>query len=433
MQIVNPLNPDLLKKVYNFSDDSFIWAESIDTSIFSLGAMVGCIFTGFLIERYGRYKINLAVLAVELSICFIYIIKWFPLFLVARFLSGVVGGLSSSICGPYIQEAAARKHKNFGKLSIFVFMTLGSTLGNLLCALLDTHIYEYWRFILFWPSIVTIFRFSLFATIFTFDTPRHLISKDAPIDEILHSISKQYTLEAAEKVYNREVQIYKETQKINIPTYASIFKPPYRYPLFLAFFLAFAQQISGSSLIVFYSTSIFQSYSNLNSYWITFIVGFGNMAGATLALSLKGVTEKKDNFVYGIMGMLLGFYALNWGLSLDRQYLPVISALVYMISFGYGLGGTLYAYIPEILPATGVGMAMFVKWMFIGLANLIVPTMIDKLGLFWSLNFFLVMNCISLVVIQVFGVETRGMNSAEIMRSFKKKSKLSLWEKFIKK
>lgn len=72
-----------------------------------------------------------------------------------------------------------------------------------------------------------------------------------------------------------------------------------------------------------------------------------------------------------------------------RDKLSIISAVVYMAAFGGGLGCSMYAYIPEILPPAGVGLVSMFRWLVITGVSKLIPLLIDKYTLNWTINFFL--------------------------------------------
>jgi putative effector of murein hydrolase len=82
----------------------------------------------------------------------------------------------SSMIGPYIEESVVWPYKNIGKLSIFVFITLATSIGYLICALLGEKIGENWRILMCWPILVSLTRLLVFLIIYRFETPFYLIA-----------------------------------------------------------------------------------------------------------------------------------------------------------------------------------------------------------------------------------------------------------------
>lgn len=90
-----------------------------------------------------------------------------------------------------------------------------------------------------------------------------------------------------------------------------------------------------------------------------------------------------------MMGQLLCFYLLNLCIYYRREDLAVVAVMIYMIALGCGMGCAAYAYIPEILPPTGVGLVMMLNWACMTGVSKLTPYLIDKYGLNWTINIFL--------------------------------------------
>lgn len=98
--------------------------------------------------------------------------------------------------------------------------------------------------------------------------------------------------------------------------------------------------------------------------------------------------EKKTKILIGILGQLVSFWALNYSIYNNYDFHAIASSLIYMLCFGFGIGSSMYAYIPEILPSAGVGLTMAVKWAFVSIAGKLIPISIHRLGINWTLNIF---------------------------------------------
>ena len=90
-----------------------------------------------------------------------------------------------------------------------------------------------------------------------------------------------------------------------------------------------------------------------------------------------------------MMGQLLCFYLLNLCVYYRREDFAVVAVMVYMIALGCGMGCAAYAYIPEILPPTGVGLVMMLNWACMTGVSKLTPYLIDQYGLNWTINIFL--------------------------------------------
>ena len=82
-----------------------------------------------------------------------------------------------------------------------------------------------------------------------------------------------------EDVLERECNIYKKTDMAFRPTMSNMLSFPYKFRLFAGFACVFGAQASGSCLLVFYSTDVFEVFSEYNKYILTSFVGLTNIAG----------------------------------------------------------------------------------------------------------------------------------------------------------
>lgn len=83
--IFNPLQKPLLQGVYKFKGNDYIKAQGDVNLIFSLGAILGCLFSGFLGDRVGRMKTLILGIAIEIVCYSLYSIENYYILLVSRY------------------------------------------------------------------------------------------------------------------------------------------------------------------------------------------------------------------------------------------------------------------------------------------------------------------------------------------------------------
>jgi hypothetical protein len=82
-----------------------------------------------------------------------------------------------------------------------------------------------------------------------------------------------------EEVLERECNIFKKTAMIFEPQLWSMFCFPYKFRLLAGIVLTLSQQGSGSVLLLFYSTDVFDEITSANKYLLTALMGIGNVLG----------------------------------------------------------------------------------------------------------------------------------------------------------
>jgi hypothetical protein len=125
--------------------------------------------------------------------------------------------------------------------------------------------------------------------------------------------------------------------------------------------------------------------------------------------------------MYGVLIQACSFWLLNFFYSFGYTHLMAIPVVTYILSFAMGLGGTLYLYCSEVVPPTGVGIAMFGQWVFTSLIAKFMPRISAVVPTFWMFNIFMVLCLVIFFVIDIIGVETKGKTSEQITKDFNKK------------
>ena len=84
MSIFNPLSKPVLTGVYGITDKDYISAKSNVAMIFSLGAMVGCVYSSYSSEKIGFFKTMVFGVVLELFCYSLYAIEQYEVLLISR-------------------------------------------------------------------------------------------------------------------------------------------------------------------------------------------------------------------------------------------------------------------------------------------------------------------------------------------------------------
>jgi len=119
--------------------------------------------------------------------------------------------------------------------------------------------------------------------------------------------------------------------------------------------------------------------------------------------------------VQGIMfwAMCMMFYFDSWDFIIP-------AAILYILSFSLGMGGTSYPYVAEILPPIGVGVVQGVQWIFTGAVGLLTPILRDPdvLGILPLMSFFTCVCVASFFLLDYLIIETKGKSSKQIASDY---------------
>lgn len=153
---------------------------------------------------------------------------------------------------------------------------------------------------------------------------------------------------------------------------------------------------------------------------MTLVIGLANFFGGFCAVYLIGKFGRKYNFVYGCLVQALSLAVLLGGMEINFFPLMAAAACVYIVAFAIGLGGSYAAYICEILPPAGVGVAMTIQWVLTAAIGMSVPTLGSWFGQIAILVFFTVFCLLLTIGLSVWTIETKGKSEKEVVDKFER-------------
>ena len=194
--IFNPLAKPMLYNIYemdaNKDKNKIALLEGAFNAVFSVGAMTGAFATGSLADLIGRRPLLILSEVIALLTCLLYITKGIPYLLAARFISGVVAGMSN-IGFIIISELLPNKISGIGNTTGYIASTTAMLLGfatqNILT---NDQMVEYWRYLLSATAVISILRLILFPIFLRTDTPKFQYfssQQDEAYDRVLSVMS----------------------------------------------------------------------------------------------------------------------------------------------------------------------------------------------------------------------------------------------------
>ena len=264
MGVFNTLIARLSNK-FHWGDSEAILSGLVTTMV-PLGATFGS-FVGAPLSYLGRRRgmmINNTVLIVG---CGIQLIASVETICVGRFVQGVSSGIFSVIVPKFINEVSpVFMSGSFG--AIYQFMvTLGLFAAFLIGLGSKEHPSskkffeeEYWRIMFAIPIFVALVQMILLWKAYPYETPKFLLKtkQDSEARDIIELIYGEENLDPALKQIapNESLTTFNETEimaPLNV-SWSELFKPRYRYALFVGCALSMLQQLSGINMLIFYSS-----------------------------------------------------------------------------------------------------------------------------------------------------------------------------------
>ncbi|HKJ47633.1 MAG TPA: sugar porter family MFS transporter, partial [Christiangramia sp.] len=300
-----------LQALWNTSD---AFHGSIVMAMALWGTVVGAIFGGIPTNEFGR-KNTLLIIGV------LYFVSALgsafandPItFAVFRFLGGLGVGASTIAAPAFVSEIAPANQR--GKLvSLYQFnIVLGILIAFLSNYLLRNTGAEPWRWMVGVEAIPA-FLYLVFV-FFIPKSPRWLVSmgRMEEAQKVLAIIDPGLDTKA-------KVQEIKELDDKEVLG-ESIFMKKYRFPLMLAFLIAFFNQVSGINAFLYYAPRIFESAGLGESTVLLSSIGIGvvNLLFTLLGVFLIDKLGRKQLMLYGSIGYIISLslvaaaFFLNWG------------------------------------------------------------------------------------------------------------------------
>lgn len=363
------------QKTFNIGND---WVEIITTAGL-VGAVIGAMFSGRIVDNIGRKKVILAA-----ALIFIVGAVWSGasssalMLTFARFFLGIAIGVSSFSAPLYIAEISPTKSR--GKLvSMFqLLITIGIMVSYLSDSAFavpdgDPDFIKVWRPMFYVGVIPAMIMF--IGMLFLPETPRWLISKgfEAKCREVLEKVEEPQLVE--EVIVRMKEDI--EADKRNKVDWKMIFQKWLRVPLFIAIGIMFVQQFTGINTIIYYSPKIFlmSGFADAKAaVWASVSVGVVNVAFTIISLFMIDRLGRRKLYFIGLTGMIIALAALGIlfanqaSLSDSLKWVTISLVWVYIAFFAISLGPLGWLIISEVFPLSvrGIGSSIgaLSNWLF---------------------------------------------------------------------
>jgi sugar porter (SP) family MFS transporter len=368
-------------------------------------------FAGIPGDRYGRRDSLRAIAFLYLVSALGCAVAWnWGSLLFFRFVQGVaIGG--SSVLGPvYIAEVSPPEWR--GRLvGIFQFnIVLGILLAyfsNYTVGLMQLGEGE-WRWKLGVSAVPAAFFLGMLFSIPR--SPRWLVKKSRIVEagEVLRRTGREHYQLALE-------QIVTSIDAEHARGEGRLFLRKYRFPIFLAVFIAVFSQLSGINAILYYLNDIFEraGFSKVSGDLQAVAIGATNLVFTVIAMSVIDRIGRKTLLLAGSAGMALcqaGVAAILF--TGKRESLLVWLLIGFIASFAFSLGAVVWVYLSEIFPnrvrAKGQSLGSFAHWLANALISGLFPLMAASSGGAPFVFFSLMMVVQFLVVWRIYP-ETKGV------------------------
>ena len=404
------------KKLQSLWGSSDAFHGSVVMAMALWGTVAGALFGAFPTQRLGRKKTLLWV-GVFYSVSAIgSALANDPFsFAIFRFIGGLGVGVSTIAAPAYISEIAPAKDR--GRLvGLYQFsLVLGILLAFVSNYLLSGIGENAWR----WMMGVEAFP-AIFYTLLCFRiprSPRWLISSGL-LDEA-KTVFMQIDPEGSfDQLVN---EINENLNKTSIEE--SIFDKKYRFPLKLAFLVAFFNQLSGINAFLYYAPRIFEEGGLGESTSLLSSIGIGvtNLIFTFVGISLIDKLGRRSLMYYGSFGYIISLslvacaFFFEWGGLLIPVFL-----FLFIAAHAIGQGTIIWVYISEIFPNhlrnSGQSFGVSVHWVLAAIIPSFVPLLFASIGPGVVFSIFAIFMVFQLIFVHYMMPETRGISLEELSK-----------------
>ncbi|MBS1608577.1 MAG: sugar porter family MFS transporter [Bacteroidetes bacterium] len=387
------------------------------------GTVVGALFGGVPTEKYGRKKVLLWVgILFAVSSIGSALAQGPYTFSFFRFIGGVGIGVSSVAAPTYISEISTPATR--GRLAALYQFNI---VFGILLAFFSNYFLkgvggaDDWRWMLgvmAIPSVIyTIMVFSVP------ESPRWLISCKNDIQQAKTILSQMGVADTDAEI--RKVITANEEETAGKDVH--FFSARYKTVLWLAFMIAFFNQLSGINFILYYAPEILEraGLAAKDSLFNSIAIGGINIIFTFVGLYFIDRLGRKTLLIIGSLGYILSLAMVAYAFySHSGPAFLMTFLLLFIASHGMGQGAVIWVFISEIFPnkvrALGQSFGASVHWVFAAIITLLTPVFLDKdHGVFkdnpWPIfAFFAFMMVLQLIWVLTKMPETKGVSLEEL-------------------
>lgn len=360
-----------------------------------VGAVIGAIIGGRIADAYGRKRTMLLLAALfGIGAILTALSPNYYAFILFRIIVGIATGSASFIAPIYISELSPAYMR--GKLVTFnqLFLTIGIALSYFVD-------YGYataglgWR-PMFATAVIPAIALAI-GMAFLMESPAWLATKGR-WDRVDSELGKFFKEPQKGKLLAEAKEHLNETKGV---TLRSLLHPGLRVALILGIGLAIFQQLIGINTVIYYAPQIFKfaGFSGGHSELVaTLAVGIVNVLATVGSIFLIDRLGRRALWLGGIAGCtatlaIMGASFMYGGSAVG--VLVLVCLLVYIISFGIGMGGVFWVVGSEIYPSRmrgqADGLTATANWtanLLMSITFLSLVDLVGQGGTFWLYAIF---------------------------------------------
>jgi sugar porter (SP) family MFS transporter len=383
------------------------------------GTVLGSLFGGLPTDYFGRKKTLLCIgVLYVISALGCAFANGVAMFIAARVIGGIGIGISTVAAPLYISEIAPPAYR--GRLAgMFQFnIVFGILIAFASNALLAGIGEDAWRWMLgvaAFPSVI--YTMMCFAIP---ESPRWLIGRKgdrAAGIKVLKLIEPEVTTSQVEA--DADTILAASSERV---TSTHFWTWRLRVPIFLAFLVAFFNQLSGINAILYFAPRIFELTGLGAKAALLQSVGIGvtNLIFTFIGLWLIDKLGRRTLLFIGSFGYIASLGLTAWAFFTEHYSIVPACIFAFIAAHAIGQGAVIWVFISEIFPnrhrAEGQTLGSSTHWVFAALLTTVFPMMVKlsganehppRAGIIFC--FFAFMMVLQLIWVKTMVPETKGV------------------------
>ncbi|MDN3643550.1 sugar porter family MFS transporter [Lutimonas halocynthiae] len=403
------------QQLQNLWGSSDVFHGSVVMAMALWGTVIGAMFGGIPTNKIGR-KNTLIWIGIFYTISALgsALVNDPYTFAAFRFIGGIGVGASTVAAPAYVSEIAPAKDR--GRLvGFYQFnIVLGILIAFFSNYLLSNIGENAWRWMVGVEAIPAFFYTILVMTVPK--SPRWLLLQGRR-EEAGKTLQLLNPGDDIEKIMND----IEESQKDHHSSNENIFMKKYRFPLILAFLIAFFNQLSGINAFLYYAPRIFQEAGLGESTALLSSIGIGvtNMVFTLIGISLIDKIGRKKLMYIGSVGYIVSLSLVSMAFFFEWEGMAVpIFLFLFIASHAIGQGTVIWVFISEVFPdqlrASGQSFGTTTHWVLAAIIPSMVPFLFSTIGAGTVFAIFAFMMVLQLLFVKFIMPETKGVPLEEL-------------------
>lgn len=359
-----------LQSLWNTSD---LFHGTFVMSMALWGTVLGAIFASYPCNYFGRKNTLIGIGVLYLISALGSGLALDPYsFSFFRFIGGIGVGASTIAAPTYVSEIApAEKRGQLVALYQFniVFGILIAFVSNFLFKDFGA---QPWRWMVGIEALpAALYLLGIFSVP---KSPRWVLFKKKDLDQA-QAIFKEINGSELTRTEIEEIKAEQEPTKQK-----ALFSKTYRFPILLAFLIAFFNQLSGINAFLYYSPRIFEAAGLQESAALLSSIGIGltNLIFTLLGLYLIDKIGRRLLMIIGSIGYIVSLTLVSVAFLQEWKGMSIPFFLfLFIASHAIGQGAVIWVFISEIFPdnlrAQGQSFGSSVHWVLAALITLFMP------------------------------------------------------------